>query len=242
MADFDINDPSFSEILPSALTVNDKFLADGRSLRLFVIALKMLDRQYHTGSQLAATISDLTNAINTNPNVNNNTTNRHSHANKALLDTYAQTESNLAAAVTNSHSHANKAVLDGITSQGSGTIITAAQIAQVLRFSRSETKQSLSGGTPTLNCDNGYNADFPMTVNAVINITNAPAGVISGGYVILRDTNSYTLTMTLAGSSANVAKMVGAEDLPAGASDTAVLTWIYDGTYLTYNIGKRTEA
>lgn len=40
----------------------------------------------------------------------------HSHANKDLLDTYTQTEANLADAVAKKHSHDNKAVLDGITS------------------------------------------------------------------------------------------------------------------------------
>ena len=40
---------------------------------------------------------------------------QHSHTNKALLDTYTQTEENLAAAVTAKHSHSNKNVLDGIT-------------------------------------------------------------------------------------------------------------------------------
>lgn len=44
-----------------------------------------------------------------------NTASRHSHANKDLLDTYTQTESNLANAVTNAHSHSNKAVLDAST-------------------------------------------------------------------------------------------------------------------------------
>lgn len=41
----------------------------------------------------------------------------HSHANKDLLDTYTQTEANLADAVAKKHSHDNKAVLDGITSE-----------------------------------------------------------------------------------------------------------------------------
>ena len=40
----------------------------------------------------------------------------HTHANKALLDTYTQTETDLADAVAKKHSHANAAVLDGITS------------------------------------------------------------------------------------------------------------------------------
>jgi hypothetical protein len=39
----------------------------------------------------------------------------HTHGNKALLDTYTQTEANLADAVAKKHSHANEAVLNGIT-------------------------------------------------------------------------------------------------------------------------------
>ena len=39
----------------------------------------------------------------------------HSHSNKDLLDTYTQTESDLADAVTKRHAHTNKDVLDGIT-------------------------------------------------------------------------------------------------------------------------------
>lgn len=39
----------------------------------------------------------------------------HEHANKALLDTYTQTEEDLADAVAKKHSHSNKTVLDGIT-------------------------------------------------------------------------------------------------------------------------------
>ena len=40
----------------------------------------------------------------------------HTHANKALLDTYTQTEVDLADAVAKKHEHSNKTVLDGITS------------------------------------------------------------------------------------------------------------------------------
>lgn len=42
---------------------------------------------------------------------------KHEHANKALLDTYTQTEANLADAVAKKHEHANAAVLNGITAE-----------------------------------------------------------------------------------------------------------------------------
>lgn len=48
-------------------------------------------------------------------NVASNTSARHTHANKALLDTYTQTETDIADAVTKKHTHTNKSVLDGIT-------------------------------------------------------------------------------------------------------------------------------
>jgi len=44
-----------------------------------------------------------------------NTANRHTHSNKELLDTYTQTEANIADAVSKKHSHSNKSVLDATT-------------------------------------------------------------------------------------------------------------------------------
>lgn len=41
----------------------------------------------------------------------------HKHDNKALLDTYTQTEANLADAVAKKHEHTNKGVIDGITAE-----------------------------------------------------------------------------------------------------------------------------
>lgn len=41
----------------------------------------------------------------------------HTHSNKSLLDTYTQTETDLADAVSKKHNHSNKSVLDGITAE-----------------------------------------------------------------------------------------------------------------------------
>jgi hypothetical protein len=49
----------------------------------------------HTASQ----VTDFNTAVSANSDVSANTTARHTHSNKALLDTYTQTESNLALAV-----------------------------------------------------------------------------------------------------------------------------------------------
>lgn len=48
--------------------------------------------------------------------ITGDTTIHHTHANKELLDSYTQTEADLANAVAKVHEHANKSVLDSITS------------------------------------------------------------------------------------------------------------------------------
>lgn len=47
--------------------------------------------------------------------IDSSTTNTHTHSNKELLDTYKQTESNLADAVSKKHSHSNNSILDTYT-------------------------------------------------------------------------------------------------------------------------------
>jgi len=51
----------------------------------------------------------------TGPQVDERLAKAHEHSNKALLDTYTQTEVNLADAVSKKHAHTNKSVLDAIT-------------------------------------------------------------------------------------------------------------------------------
>lgn len=48
------------------------------------------DRSNHTGVQTASTISDFHTQVSSNSDVSENTTARHSHLNKLLLDTYTQ--------------------------------------------------------------------------------------------------------------------------------------------------------
>ena len=49
--------------------------------------------------------------------ISGDSTIHHAHANKELLDSYTQTEADLANAVARVHEHGNKAVLDGITAE-----------------------------------------------------------------------------------------------------------------------------
>lgn len=58
-------------------------------------------------------------------NWNSTFSNSHTHSNKDLLDTYTQTNSNIADAVTKKHSHANNTLLDTLTSSGDGASFLA---------------------------------------------------------------------------------------------------------------------
>lgn len=51
----------------------------------------------------------------TNADITSAVESKHTHSNKNLLDSYTQTEANLADAVTKRHAHVNKAMLDKIT-------------------------------------------------------------------------------------------------------------------------------
>lgn len=62
---------------------------------------------------LNATTESFTTALKTD--YDDAVTKEHTHNNKSTLDTYTQTETDLASAVSLKHSHANKSVLDTIT-------------------------------------------------------------------------------------------------------------------------------
>lgn len=72
---------------------------------------KQADLDSHTGN------SDIHITANERTKWNTAEGKAHVHTNKALLDTYTQTEENLADAVAKKHEHSNKTVLDGITAQ-----------------------------------------------------------------------------------------------------------------------------
>ena len=83
----------------------------------------------------------------------------HTHGNKALLDTYTQTEVNLADAVAKKHNHENKAVLDGITAEKVATWDTVSDkatqsdlTAATNRVTALEDRIGFDGDVLILNC------------------------------------------------------------------------------------------
>jgi hypothetical protein len=73
------------------------------------------NRANHTGTQLANTISDFQIEVSLNQDVIDSKDAKHTHLNKALLDTYNQTNLDISDAVAKKHTHANLTILDNTT-------------------------------------------------------------------------------------------------------------------------------
>jgi hypothetical protein len=96
---------------------------------------------------LLLTPSELDTQIANNSFVQDNTSARHTHSNKSLLDNISDEGSG--AIITSSergnlHTHSNKSVLDAITNGGSGKIITASERSNLHTHSNKSTLDSIS--------------------------------------------------------------------------------------------------
>lgn len=82
----------------------------------------------------------------------------HTHDNKALLDTYTQTETDLADAVAKKHDHVNKSILDAITdvkvaawdaAEFNANSYTDTEIAKIQALTESEIDAAIAQATST---------------------------------------------------------------------------------------------
>lgn len=82
----------------------------------------------------------------------------HTHDNKTLLDTYAQTETDLADAVAKKHDHVNKSILDAITdvkvaawdaAESNANSYTDTEIAKIQALTESEIDVAIAQATST---------------------------------------------------------------------------------------------
>lgn len=87
----------------------------------------------------------------------------HTHANKALLDTYTQTEADLADAVAKKHTHANATVLDGISAEK----ITAWDAAVQSITANTGLKATKSGTDIAIDFDNSVTFIFNCGNSAI---------------------------------------------------------------------------
>lgn len=90
----------------------------------------------------------------------------HTHSNKELLDTYTQTETDLADAVSKKHSHSNKTVIDGITAAKVSAWDAAEQNAKEYADEQAATAKTGAESTAKEYAD-GLIADLDVTVTGM---------------------------------------------------------------------------
>lgn len=102
---------------------------DAAAMNTAIEALQTKVGDSSVQSQITAAINDLKNGDikSATDRITTLEADTHTHANKALLDTYTQTEANLADAVAKKHSHANKTELDKFESGDKAKLDTAVQ-------------------------------------------------------------------------------------------------------------------
>lgn len=96
----------------------------------------------------------------------------HEHTNKALLDTYTQTEENLADAVAKKHEHINKAVIDGITAEKVAAWDGAQAAAEATASAALEAYKTTNNAAVALkaNAADVYTKEETYTKNEVQNL------------------------------------------------------------------------
>jgi hypothetical protein len=155
-----------------------------------------------------------------------NTAARHTHANKLLLDTYTQTEVNLADAVSKKHTHANQTTLDNITAA-----YTSAEQTKLAGIATGATANS-SDATLLARA----NHTGTQTASTISDFSSTARGLFSGtGSISYNSTTgvfSYTAP-TVVSAFTNDAGYLIASDI-TGKADKASITGATK-TKITYN-------
>ena len=115
---------------------------------------------------------------------------KHTHSNKALLDTYAQTEENLADAVAKKHSHHNKAVLDGIAAvtqelgAASDRVPSEAAVSNAISMSGNLPGGGVAGQVLAKKSDAAYDMQWDTLNYERVGAAPAAASVPVGGIIL----------------------------------------------------------
>jgi hypothetical protein len=163
---------------------------------------------------------NFTTAVNNNSNVSANTAARHTHSNKSLLDTYTQTEVNLADAVAKKHAHTNQSALDAVANTNTGdetgaSIKTKLEALTATNRLDASAIKNIPPGSATLYSTIGTNTDGAMTQAATTAALGAKQDTATAK--IYFDNNDFYKD----GSSANPLKVKGKADSAATATALA---------------------
>ena len=168
-------------------------------------------------------------------NLDTNTKARHSHSNKALLDTYDQTNANIKDAVTKKHTHTNKSTLDNTTA--SYTTAEKEKLAAIDDSLKNVTADQIGKVK-----DVTVNGTSVLGANGVAAIT---LEALAAEYVTVTSTDSYWEDITIQDASGSnvtykaikVQKTDTALCVFNSAGQEIIVQKIYDGDYLYLCVG-----
>ena len=126
-----------------------------------------------TAEQVAAINSGITDALV--QQIGENTSARHTHTNKSLLDTYSQTEANLSDAVAKKHSHNNKSILDATTAS-----FTTEQQTKLAGIEAGANKTVVDSALSTTSTNPVQNKVVDSAIKTVTNALNNKVTVEAG--------------------------------------------------------------
>ena len=165
----------------------------------------------------------------------------HTHSNKALLDTYAQTEENLADAVAKKHSHHNKAVLDGIAAvtqelgAASDRVPSEAAVSNAIAMSGNLPGGGVAGQVLAKKSDAAYDMQWDTLnyerVGAAASSHNHSASEITSGTLPVARGGTGQTTVTPAVETKGVRQIyAGTSDMTAGSTSltTGVVYFVYE--------------
>lgn len=167
----------------------------------------------------------------TEANIKDAVNKKHSHSNKTLLDTYDQTNTNIKDAVTKKHSHSNKTVLDGTTA--SYTTEEKTKLGNI--------DDSLLGVTAD---QIGKVKDVKVNGTSVLDETTGVAAItvadLAAGFVDVATTDSVWTTKDVNGTTYQAIK-VAKTDTALGVFNSdnqeIVVQKVYDDNYLYLCVG-----
>jgi ribosomal protein L18 len=187
------------------------------------IATELSTKAASSHTQSASTIPDFDTSVANNADVAANTVDRHTHANKALLDTYTQTEANLDDAVTKKYTHANQATLDATTASftsGKDGKLSSIQDGATANDTDANLKNRVNHtGTQPASTISDFNTSADARISAQKGQNNGLASLDSGGKVPSAQLPALAITDTFV-----VASQAAMLALNAETGDVAVRT------------------
>lgn len=217
----------------NSMAANGKALTD-------TTAWKIFGKTYSNATTSAAGLMSATDKTN----LDKNTSARHTHSNKELLDTYDQTNANIKDAVAKKHSHSNKSTLDAITAA-----YTTEEKDKLSKISDTildktfddfgKVKDVMVNGSSVVGTDGVAKITKGTRIELVNDGTNKGTLTAAQTTAATSDVECY-IVMTGSGQAAYMAQIVLRRDSYNSSSATVTFTSVYSivSAYVVFNLAQ----